>query len=135
MKIWVHSMPNDKSNTPYVSNSAAVQNLCCLMRDLETLGAELFASEDATEQPVAAYQAPLADRLGRAGVSGQKIEDFVEWRRSLSNLISSNAQVDLPRIATVEQVGLTLLGELIASVRAQNNQMAAWKVPGTALAA
>jgi hypothetical protein len=128
-------MPNDKSNTPYMSNSAAIENLCCLMRDLETLGAELLATEEATGQPIGAHQAPLTDRLGHAGVSSQKIEDFMEWRRSLSNLISSNPQVDVPRIATVEQVGLTLLDELIAAVRAKNSQIAAWKATGTAVAA
>jgi hypothetical protein len=128
-------MSNDQNNTSDMSNSTAVQNLCCLMRDLETLGIELLSSEDATGQPITAYQDPLADRLGRAGVNGQQIEDLMAWRRSLSNLISSTPQVDLRRIANLEQVGLTLLGELIASVRSQNSQMTAWKVRGTALAA
>jgi hypothetical protein len=128
-------MSNDQNNTSDMSNSTAVQNLCCLMRDLETLGVELLASEDVTGQPITAYRDPLADRLGRAGVSGQKIEDLMAWRRSLSNLISATPQVDLPRLANLEQVGLTLLSELIASVRSQNSQMTAWKVHGTALAA
>jgi hypothetical protein len=128
-------MLSDQNNSPEVSNSAAVQNLLCLMCDLETLQVELLAYEDATGQPIVSHHAPLADRLGRAGVSRPKIDDFVAWRQSLSNLISSSPLGGMPRIAAVEQVGLILLGELIASLRAQNKRMAARSVTGLALVA
>jgi hypothetical protein len=128
-------MLSDQNNGPDVSNSAVVQNLLCLMCDLETLGVELLAYEDATGQPIVAHHDPLADRLGRAGVSRPKIDDFVAWRQSLSNLIGSSPLGGMPRIAAVEQVGLVLLDELIASLRAQNKRMAARSVTGLALVA
>jgi hypothetical protein len=99
------------------------------------LQVELLAYEDATGQPIVAHHDPLADRLGRAGVSRPKIDDFVAWRQSLSNLIGSSPLGGMPRIAAVEQVGLVLLDELIASLRAQNKRMAARSVTGLALVA
>ena len=95
-----------------------------LMRDLAVLEEQLRTTEDAMGEPASRYQDPLAERLWRAGVSDQKIEDFGAWTRILSGLISDDSRDEsqLSRIVAAEEAGLKLLADLVASLRGRNHK-------------
>ena len=94
------------------------------MRDLEVFGDELLAAEETIGQPVWTYQDPLAERLRRVGVSDQKVEDFTAWRRTISSLTSDDSRDEnqLAKIVAAEAAGLTLLAELVASLKKGDHQ-------------
>jgi hypothetical protein len=89
------------------------------MRDVEVFAEELRAAEETIGQPVWTYQDPLVERLRRVGVSDQKVEDFSAWRRTISSLTSDDPRDEnqLAKIVAAEAAGLTLLAELITSLR------------------
>ena len=68
-----------------------------LMRDLAVLEEELRTIEDAMDRSISRYQDPLAERLRRVGVSDQKVEDFIAWRRTISNLIADGGSDEKKR--------------------------------------
>jgi hypothetical protein len=89
------------------------------MRDLAILEEELRTVEDAMGQSISRYQDPLAERLCRVGVSDQKVEDFVAWRRTISNLIAdgSSDENKLAKVTAAESAGLALFAEIITSMK------------------
>jgi len=90
-----------------------------LMRDLAVLEEQLRTAEDAMGGPVSTYRDPLAERLWRVGVSNQKIENFIAWRRSISSLITERSK-DEARLGTfiaAETAGMAVFAELIASIK------------------
>jgi len=90
-----------------------------LMRDLAVLEQELRTIEDAMGRSISRYQDPLAERLRRVGVSDQKVEDFVAWRRTISNLIADGCSDEnkLAKITAAESAGLALFAEIITSMK------------------
>ena len=90
-----------------------------LMRDLAVLEEQLRTTEDLMGQPPSRYQDPLGERLSRVGVSDQKIENFITWRRSLSSLITeaSNDEAHLGKIIAAETAGIAVFAEVIASIK------------------
>jgi hypothetical protein len=124
-------MSHDRMTGPYPSGSEAIANLCGLLRDLETMGFELLAAEEATGQPIDAYRGLLADRLAHVGVSDEKIAAFTAWKRDFSDFIRLDAcSVDnLPRIAALERQGAACLGDCIAFLRAKNSEPRQRKMP------
>jgi hypothetical protein len=108
-----------------------------LMRDLEVFAEELCTAEEAIGQPVWTYHDPLVERLRRVGVSNQKVEDFTAWRRTISSLTSvdSRDENQLAKIVAGETAGLTLLAELVASLRKETQQSREATVQSEAIAA
>ena len=90
-----------------------------LSRDLAVLGEALRTTEDTLGQPFSCFQDPLAERLSCVGVGDQKVEDFVSWWRSISNLITdgSNDETQLAKITAAEAAGIAVFAELIASIK------------------
>src|SRR5215471_6953606 len=86
-----------------------------LMLDLEVLEEELRTAQDTKGQLVWTHQDPLAERLRRAGVGDEKIEDFIAWRRTISSLTTDDSRDEnqLAKIVAAEATGLTLFAELI----------------------
>ena len=79
-------MPNNRVNVSELSrrvSTTAPLLLLRLVRDLEVLGDELWAAEQAMGRPGSTYQDLLAERLCRVGISDQKIEDFSAWTRTI----------------------------------------------------
>ena len=79
----------------------------------------------------------LPERLRRVGISDQKVEDFSAWRRTISGLTSGDSRDEnqLAKIVEAEVAGLTLLGELVASLRKRTHQSRAASVQSEAIAA
>lgn len=127
-------MPNNQVNVTEFNRSdstTAPLRLLGLMRDLEVFGDELRIAEETVGQPVWTYQDPLTERLRRVGVSDQKV------RRTISSLISDESRDEnqLAKIVAAEAVGLTLLSELVASLRKGNHQSRDASVLSEAIAA
>ena len=119
-------MPNNQVNVAELNRrnaSSAPLRLLRLMRDLEVFADELCNAEETIGQPVWTYQDPLAERLRRVGISDQKVEDFNAWRRTISSLTSGDScdENQLAKIVAAEAAGLTLLAELVASLRKGNS--------------
>ena len=115
-------MPNNQVNVTELNRrecSSAPLRLLMLMRDLEVFADELRAAEETLGQPVWTYQDPLVERLRRVGLSDQKVEDFSAWRRTISSLTSGDPRDEnqLAKIVAAEAAGLTLLAELVISLR------------------
>ena len=115
-------MQNDQMNVTELcsgNRSRAPLFLLQLMRDLAVLEERLRTAEDAIGGPASRYQDPLAERLWRVGVSDQKIENFITWRRSLSSLITEglNDEARLGTIIAAETAGMAVFAELIASIK------------------
>jgi hypothetical protein len=115
-------MQNDQLNATQLcsgSRTMAPLLLLELMRDLAVLEEQLRTTEDAMGEPASRYQDPLAERLWRVGVSDQKIENFIAWRRSISSLIAEgpNDEAHLGRIIAAETAGMAVFTELIASIK------------------
>ena len=113
-------MQNDQMNVAklnFGSRTMAPLLLLELMRDLAVLEAQLRTTENA--MGASRYLDPLAERLWRAGVSDQKIENFIAWRRSISSLIAegSNDEAHLGRIIAAETAGMAVFAEVIASIK------------------
>ena len=70
-------------------------------------------------------------------LSDQKVEDFSAWRRTVSSLISDNSRDEnqLAKIVAAEAAGLTLLAELVASLRKGNHRSREASVLSEAIAA
>ena len=120
-------MPNNQVNVAELNrrdSSSAPLRLLRLMRDLEVFADELCTAEETIGQPVWTYQDPLAERLRRVGVSDQKVEDFSAWRRTISSLTSDNSRDEnqVAKIVAAEVAGITLLAELVASLRKRTHQ-------------
>jgi hypothetical protein len=120
-------MPNNQVNVIELNraeSSTAPLHLLRLMRDLEVFGDELLTAEETIGQSVWTYQDPLAERLRRVGVSDQKVEDFSAWRRTISSLTSDDSRDEnqLAKIVAAEAAGLTLLAELVASLKKGHHQ-------------
>ena len=118
-------MPNNQVNVAELNRrdvSSAPLRLLRLMRDLEVFADVLI--EETIGQSVWTYQDPLAERLRRVGISDQKVEDFNAWRRTISSLTSGNScdENQLAKIVAAEAAGLTLLAELVASLRKGTHQ-------------
>ena len=107
------------------------------MRDLEVFAEKLCNAEETIGQPVWTYHDPLVDRLRRLGVSNQKVEDFSAWRRTISSLTSDDSRDEnqLAKIVAAEAAGLTLLAELVASLRKGTHQSRDTSVQSEAIAA
>ena len=94
-------MQNDKMNVTELCSgnrrTMAPLFLLQLMRDLAVLEEQLRTAEDAMGGPASRYQDPLAERLWRVGVSNQKIENFIAWRRSISSLITEGSNDEAGR--------------------------------------
>ena len=94
-----------------------------------------------TGRPVIAFSDslanPLAQRLRRVGVSDQKVEDFSVWRRTIASLTSNDSRDEnqLAKIVAAEAAGLTLLTELVASLRKGTHQSREASVQSEAIAA
>ena len=119
-------MPNNQVNVTELNRGESTTAPLLLLkpvRDLEVLGDELWAAEEAIGQPVSTYQDPLAERLRRAGVGDEKIEDFIAWRRTISSLTTDDSRDEnqLAKIVAAEATGLTLFAELIASIKKGEN--------------
>jgi hypothetical protein len=106
-------MPSNQENP--IESPTPTLGLLYLMRDLEVLGAELQVADEAMGRPNWAHRGPVTDRLTRAGVGTQKVEDFSAWEGTVSALISSNSRDEdhLAKITSAEKAGLTLLAGLI----------------------
>ena len=133
-------MPNNQVNVAELNrrdSSSAPLRLLRLMRDLEVFADELWTAEDTIGQPVWTYQDPLAERLRRVGVSDQKVEDFSAWRRTISSLTSDDLRDEnqLAKIVAAEVAGITLLAELVASLRKRTHQSRESSVQSEAIAA
>ena len=133
-------MPNNQVNVAELNrrdSSSAPLRLLRLMRDLEVFADELCTAEETIGQPVWTYQDPLAERLRRVGVSDQKVEDFSAWRRTISSLTSDNSRDEnqLAKIVAAEVAGITLLAELVASLRKRTHQSREASVQSEAIAA
>ena len=120
-------MPNNQVNVAELNrrdSSSAPLRLLRLMRDLEVFADELCTAEETIGQPVWTYQDPLAERLRRVGVSDQKVEDFSAWRRTILSLTSDNSRDEnqVAKIVAAEVAGITLLAELVASLRKRTHQ-------------
>jgi hypothetical protein len=131
-------MQNDQMNVTELCSgnrrTMAPLFLLQLMRDLALLEEQLRTAEDAMGGPASRYQDPLAERLWRVGVSNQKIENFIAWRRSLSSLVTegSNDEARLGTIIAAETAGMAVFAELIASIKRGEEH---GRRPGPALAA
>jgi hypothetical protein len=131
-------MQNDQMNVTALCSgnrrTMAPLFLLQLMRDLAVLEEQLRTAEDAMGGPASRYQDPLAERLWRVGVSNQKIENFIAWRRSISSLITegSNDEARLGTIIAAETAGMAVFAELIASIKSGEEH---GRQPGPALAA
>ncbi len=114
----------DQEPGPDLSGSEAIENLCLLMRDLESLGLELLVAEEATGQPVDAYHGLLADRLAHVGVSREKIAAFMAWKRDFSDFVRLDAcsMENLPKIAALEREGSASLKGCITFLKTLNNE-------------
>jgi hypothetical protein len=115
-------MPDNQVNVAELNrrdSSSAPLRLLRLMRDLEVFADVLCTAEETIGQPVWTYQDLLPERLRRVGISDQKVEDFSAWRRTISGLTSGDSRDEnqLAKIVEAEVAGLTLLGELVASLR------------------
>ena len=112
-------MPNIQENATEL-NTAPSLLLLELIRDLAVLDAELQVADEAIGQ----YQDALTDRLSRAGVSDQKVEDFRAWRQTISGLVSSNSRDEdhLAKITAAETAGLALFADLAGCLRKRNQQ-------------
>ena len=133
-------MPNNQVNVAELNrrdSSSAPLRLLRLMRDLEVFADELCTAEETIGQPVWTYQDPLAERLRRVGVSDQKVEDFSAWRRTISSLTSDDSRDEnqLAKIVAAEDAGITLLAELLASLRKRTHQSREASVQSEAIAA
>ena len=97
------------------------------MIDLEVLSPELQVAEEES----------VTDRLTRAGVTTQKIEDFSAWEGTISGLtsITSRNEAHLAKIAAAEKAGLIVLTCLIGELRQRNQQKRATGTLTTNLAA
>ena len=128
-------MPSNQENP--IESPTPILGLLYLMRDLEVLGAELQVADEAIGRPNWAHRDPVTDRLTRAGVGTQKVEDFSAWEGTVSALISSNSHDEdhLAKIASAEKAGLTLLAGLIGELRNRNQQRRATETPPSNLAA
>jgi len=120
-------MPNNQVNVTELNrgeSTTAPLLLLKLVRDLEVLGDELWAAEEAIGQPVSTYQDPLAERLRRVVVSNRKIEAFSAWTRTISGLISDDSRDENQpvKIVAAEAAGLKLLADLVAFLRNGNYQ-------------
>jgi hypothetical protein len=115
-------MPNNQVNVTELNRAeptTAPLGLLRLLRDLEGFVYELRTAEETIGQPVWTYRDPLAERLRRVGVSAQKVEDFGAWRQTISTLLSDDSRDEnqLAKIVAAEAAGLTLLAELVASLK------------------
>ena len=115
-------MPNNRVNVTELNRAeptTAPLGLLRLMHDLEVFGDELRTAEETIGQPVWTYRDPLAERLRRVGISAQKVEDFSAWRQTISSLLSDDSRDEnqLAKIVATEAAGLTLLAELVASLK------------------
>ena len=115
-------MPNNQMNVTELNGvepTTAPLGLLRLLRDLEGFVYELRTAEETIGQPVWTYRDPLAERLRRMGVSAQKVEDFGAWRQTISTLLSDDSRDEnqLAKIVAAEAAGLTLLAELVASLK------------------
>ena len=133
-------MPNNQVNVAELNRrdfSSAPLRLLRLMRDLEVFADELCTAEETIGQPVWTYQDPLAGRLRRVGVSDQKVDDFSAWRRTISSLTSDDLRDEnqLAKIVAAEVAGITLLAELVASLRKRTHQSREASVQSEAIAA
>ena len=133
-------MPNNQVNVAELNRrdaSSAPLRLLRLMRDLEVFADELCNAEETIGQPVWTYQDPLVVRLRRVGISDQKVEDFNAWRRTISSLTCNNSRDEnqLAKIVAAEAAGLTLLAELVASLRKGTHQSRDTSVQSEAIAA
>ena len=133
-------MPNNQVNVTELNrgeSTTAPLRLLRLMRDLEVFADELRTAEESIGQPVWTYQYPLAERLRRLGVSDQKVEDFSAWRRTISSITSDDSRDEnqLAKIVAAEAAGLTLLAELVASLRKGTHQSRDTSVQSEAIAA
>jgi hypothetical protein len=133
-------MPNNQVNVAELNRrdaSSAPLRLLRLMRDLEVFADELCNTEETIGQPVWTYQDPLVERLRRVGISDQKVEDFNAWRRTISSLTSDDSRDEnqLAKIVAAEAAGLTLLAELVASLRKGTHQSPDTSVQSEAIAA
>jgi hypothetical protein len=128
-------MPSNQENP--IESPTPTLGLLYLMRDLEVLGAELQVADEAIGRPNWAHRGPVTDRLTRAGVGTQKVEDFSAWEGTVSALISSNSRDEdhLAKITSAEKAGLTLLAGLIGELRNRNQQRRATETPPSNLAA
>jgi hypothetical protein len=120
-------MPNNQVNITELNrreSTTAPLRLLRLMRDVEIFGDELRIAEETVGQPVWTYQDPLTERLRRVGVSGQNVEDFIAWRRTISSLVTGDSRDEnqLAKIAAAEAAGLTLFEELVAALKKGNHQ-------------
>jgi hypothetical protein len=120
-------MPNKQVNITELNrreSTTAPLRLLRLMRDLEVFGDELRIAEETVGQPVWTYQDPVTERLRRVGVSDQNVEDFIAWRRTISNLVTGDSRDEnqLAKIAAAEAAGLTLFEELVAALKKGNHQ-------------
>jgi chemotaxis response regulator CheB len=117
------------------------RHLDILIADIDMPGMKgTDLAQQATErlgQPVWTYHDPLVERLRRVGVSNQKVEDFSAWRRTISSLTSvdSRDENQLAKIVAGETAGLTLLAELVASLRKGTHQSREATVQSEAIAA
>ncbi len=104
-------------NARHLTNASLL--LLKLIRDLAVLEKELLTVEDAMGRPVLSYRDPLAERLSRAGVNNQKVEDFIAWRRTISSLIADGCcdENKLAKIAETEASGVKVFAELIAAIK------------------
>jgi hypothetical protein len=107
------------------------------MHDLEVFGDELRTAEETIGQPVWTYRDPLAERLRRVGISAQKVEDFSAWRQTISSLLSDDSRDEnqLAKIVAAEAAGLTLLAELVDSLKEGDHHGRQESVPAEAIAA
>ncbi len=114
-------MPDDQMNVAELcsgNRTMAPLLLLELMRDLAALEEQLRTIEDTMSGPASRYRDPLAQRLSRVGVSDQKIENFITWRRTISSLITegSNDEAHLGNIIAAETAGIAIFAELVASI-------------------
>jgi hypothetical protein len=133
-------MPNNQVNVTELNRAeptTAPLGLLRLLRDLETFVYELRTAEATMGQPVWTYRDPLAERLRRVGVSAQKVEDFSAWRQTISSLLSDDSRDEnqLAKIVAAEAAGLTLLAEVVASLKEGDHHGRQESVPAEAIAA
>jgi hypothetical protein len=113
-------MPTHQDYAAEPSQSTPL-GLCYLMIDLEVMAAELLVAEDGLGST---HRGSLTERLSRVGVSNQKVEEFSEWRQTVSGLADSDSRAEdhLAQIAAAEKAGLDLLDEIIEYLKTRKQQ-------------
>jgi hypothetical protein len=133
-------MPNNQMNVTELNRvepTTAPLGLLRLLCDLEGFVYELRTAEETIGQLVWTYRDPLAERLRRVGVSAQTVEDFGAWRQTISTLLSDDSRDEnqLAKIVAAEAAGLTLLAELVASLKKGDRRCRQERVLAKAIAA